>query len=114
MDLEAASAIYDTITKDKYERDADFAELRNQLIEIAIEYARIRVDWKLKNREDRMKMDARRTSSHNVLINSCNILYRYMSKNNMDNTWREKLTDDRKVIGDFACYLHCILGLKAR
>lgn len=114
MNLEAASVIYDTITKDKYERDADFVELRNQLIEKAIEYARIRVDWKLKNREDRIKMDARRTAIHNDFINSCNILSRFMDKKNMDNTWREKLTDDRKVIGDFACYLHCILGLTAR
>jgi len=28
--------------------------------------------------------------------------------------WRERLGDDRKVIGDFACHLHAILGLRAR
>ena len=28
--------------------------------------------------------------------------------------WRERLGDDRKVIGDFAYHLHAILGLRAR
>jgi hypothetical protein len=30
------------------------------------------------------------------------------------NTWRELLGYDRKDIGDFACFIHCILGLSAR
>ncbi|MFZ1641935.1 MAG: hypothetical protein WAV07_11025 [Candidatus Contendobacter sp.] len=27
--------------------------------------------------------------------------------------WRALLGDDRKNIGDFACYLHCLLGVKS-
>ena len=109
-----ASNVYEVITREKYERDADFTELRNQLLEHAVNYARIRVDWKLKDLGERKRMDELRTSMHNVFIHSCNILSRYMEKKNMDSSWREKLTEDRKTIGDFACYIHCILGLKAR
>ena len=114
MNIDIASYIYEILKKEQYERDPDYKELRNQLIEHAVNYARIRVDWKLMDVEERKKMDDLRASTHTVFINSCNILSRYMKNNGMDSSWREKLTEDRKVIGDFACYLHCILGLRAR
>jgi hypothetical protein len=37
-----------------------------------------------------------------------------MADNDEDITWRKMLGDDRKAIGDFACYLHCILAIQAR
>lgn len=36
-----------------------------------------------------------------------------MANNGEDITWRKTLGDDRKIIGDFACYVHCILGIQA-
>jgi len=55
-----------------------------------------------------------KTVSHDAFIDSCNILSRNMAKAGEDNSWREVLGDNRKEIGDFACYLSCILGIKAR
>ncbi len=52
--------------------------------------------------------------AHNTLIDNCNILSRNMAKKSGDVSWREVLGDDRREIGDFACYLHCILGLSAK
>ena len=37
-----------------------------------------------------------------------------MIKNCDDAGWKLKLGDDRKVIGDFACYVNCILSLSAK
>jgi len=37
-----------------------------------------------------------------------------MVKENKDTSWRVELGEDRKVIGDFACFLHCILGIETR
>jgi len=37
-----------------------------------------------------------------------------MGKAGEDNSWRMKLGDDRKDLGDFACYLHCLLGILSR
>ncbi len=37
-----------------------------------------------------------------------------MAKAGEDVAWRTVLGEDRKNIGDFACYLHCILGLRSR
>ncbi len=103
VNFKTASTIYDFITSVKYERDSDFTELRDQLLKHAAEYARLRVDWQLQSHAERIKMDARRTAAHNVFINSCNILSRYMGNNDMDGSWREDLTENRKTIGDSAC-----------
>lgn len=36
-----------------------------------------------------------------------------MKKQGEDASWWEQLGQNRQRIGDFACYIHCILGLKA-
>jgi hypothetical protein len=36
-----------------------------------------------------------------------------MIKNGEHASWRKELGDDRKVIGDFACYISYVLSLKA-
>ena len=37
-----------------------------------------------------------------------------MAKVGEDIEWRREVGDDRKTIGDFACLLHCVLGIQAR
>lgn len=89
-------------------------ELKEALIHAAVRYARIRVDWYQASPQARIEMDAARTSAHDVFIDACNILSRSMSAAGDDIGWRERLGGDRKEIGDFACYLHCSLGIEAR
>lgn len=88
--------------------------LKNDLIQKAVKYARIRTDYQLAPNESRNEIGSLRTIAHNAFIDSCNILSRNMADNDEDITWRKMLGDDRKAIGDFACYLHCILGIHAR
>ena len=89
-------------------------ELLRDLIDAAVRYARVRVDWCLGNREDRLELESTRTAAHNVLIGACNALSRAMMRANEDNEWRASLGSNRQVIGDMACHLHCLLGLAAR
>lgn len=89
-------------------------ELKEALIHAAVRYARIRVDWREASPQARKEMDVTRTCAHEFLIDACNILSRSMSAMGEDIGWREKLGSDREEIGDFACYLHCILGIEAR
>ena len=91
-----------------------FTVLKDAVIAAAIRYARIRTDWRLKSIEERKEANTARTFAHNALIDSCNILSRNMLKAGEDIQWRKMLGDDRKEIGDFACFLHCILGVQAR
>jgi hypothetical protein len=89
-------------------------KLKHDLYESAVSYTNIRVEWLFADLEKKNTLDQQRTSSHNVFIDCCNILSRNMSKLGEDNSWRGELGNDRKTIGDFACYLVSILGIKAR
>lgn len=84
------------------------------LLDVAVRYARIRVDWALREQEERFALDAARTAAHEVLIDSCNILSRAMLRAGESNEWRAHLGSDRKRIGDVACHVHCLLGLAGR
>lgn len=109
---EVARACFEAI------RDAELPvkllPLRRDLYLKVIEYAHIRAQWQLAPREQRMEMDQRRTLAHNAFIDSCNIMSRNMGAEGEDNSWRVELRDDRKLIVDFACYIHCFLGIEAR
>lgn len=94
--------------------ESEQTTLRRELIQKALEYARIRAQWMVMTIDQKKEMDQRRTLAHNSFIDACNIMSRNMGKNDEDNSWRADLTDDRKLIGDFACYIHCFLGIEAR
>jgi hypothetical protein len=103
-----AQQIYDKFNATKLNK------LKNDLFEAAIHYARIRTDWYFMHDDERRANDEARTRAHDAFIDCCNILSREMIKAGEDADWRKYLSNDRKEIGDFACYLHCIVGLNAR
>lgn len=88
--------------------------LVERLIHSAIRYARIRVDWMLLPLEKRLELEEERTIAHNAFISSCDILDRNMATQGEDNFWRTMIGTDRKEIGNFACWIHLIMGLKGR
>jgi hypothetical protein len=89
-------------------------ELKKTLFKSAIRYSSLRSEWMLLEREERKNMDEERSRAHNVFIDDCNIMSRNMIANGEDASWRKELGNDRKVIGDFACYISFVLGIKAR
>lgn len=89
-------------------------DLKRDLERAAVLYAHQRAMWALASKEERREMDASRTAAHNAFIDACNILSRAMTRSGEDASWRTALGDDRKVIGDFACHLHCLLAISAR
>lgn len=108
MGCETARRVYEQI-----ESTTSLLPMRELLI-IATRYARMRTDWQLAKQDERREMARHRTAAHNALIDACNILSRHMRENGQDNSWREALGNDRKEIGDLACFIHCFLGLAAR
>jgi hypothetical protein len=108
MTLEKATKIWQQISSSREEK------LRRGLVEKTVRYARIRVDWWLTPRAERGALELTRTLAHNALIDACSTLTRAMLRAGEEIAWRYELGDDRKEIGDFACYLHAILGVAAR
>jgi hypothetical protein len=94
--------------------DGVLTDARELLLRRAIDYARLRTDWNLLTVDERRQRNAARTAAHNALIDACNILSRAMAQAGKNISWRERLGEDRKGIGDFACYAHAIMGIAAR
>jgi hypothetical protein len=84
------------------------------LIKTAVRYSGLRNEWYLASAEERIDLDVDRKRSHDAFISSCDILARNMSERKEDSSWRSKLGNDRKIIGDFACYISLFVGLEAR
>lgn len=103
-----ASQLYQQITSTRHH------DLMRELERTAVVYAHHRATWALGSHEERREMDAARTAAHNAFIDACNILSRAMTRSCEDSSWRVALGDDRKGIGDFACYIHCHLSIGAR
>ncbi|HOJ19095.1 MAG: hypothetical protein GX452_04860 [Ignavibacteriales bacterium] len=108
MTTESAIRLIDGIDK------TELTSLKQELFKYAVDYSRIRVDWYLANSEGRREMEDLRSAKHTAFIDSCNVLSRAMIKKGEDATWRKRLGDDRKTIGDFACFINLITGLRAR
>jgi len=108
MDLKTAQKILEMIEK------TTLTGLIDDLLKTAVRYARIRTDWRFLTLDDKKEKDQTRTLAHNAFIDCCNILSRNMQKNGENHSWRKILGEDRKNIGDFACYLHCVLGIQSR
>ncbi len=51
---------------------------------------------------------------HNAFIDSVNILARVLNSDGIETPWREQLGNQRKRIGDFACFVSYIVGINNR
>ncbi|MFZ1413765.1 MAG: hypothetical protein WAS73_04190 [Defluviicoccus sp.] len=126
MDQPEAEVIYAAM-RSAAEEEPRLKALLAAVIDGAVRYARLRTDWALvsatiADRDDAQKradLDRRRTQAHDAFIDACNILSRQMQNLEMTTEWRGRLgdhrtTEGRKRIGDFACFVHCFVGLSAR
>lgn len=92
-------------------RDEILTELVDDLISQALKYAKMRIDWYGFGREERAEKDSLRSSIHDRFIDNLNILNRYLAKEDMEVL---ETDDDRKVVGDFACYIAYRIAVSMR
>lgn len=112
LNYREAKEIYETIKKNLDRTDADIYGLYTDMIAYAVNYANIRASWNAQTRAKKMEQDARRSSAHDVFISSVNAVAR--SQGDVGATWRQRLSDERKRVGDFACYIALFEGIAAR
>lgn len=99
-----------------FSEDETAVELYQDLMEKVERYAvDFRVPWfRDFDRDDRIKYDNQRTGAHNQVIRAFDILARYETGHGVLASWRERLGDNRKKIGDFACFLMYVYGICGR
>lgn len=114
LTLEKADEILSRIEASLDKNDEDAIELYNDFLEGAVAYANVRAGWLLLSNDEKMDQDKGRTYKHDSVINRVNILAMYFEKTGKEVSWREDLGESRKTIGDFACYVSLVYGLRAR
>lgn len=107
-----AKEIYESMEANLDRKDKDYVNLYEKMQRSAVRYAHIRAGWYQMAREKRLEEDERRTAAHDAFIASVNQVAR--SQGTAGALWRERLGDDRKRIGDLACYIALFLGLQSR
>lgn len=123
LPFEEALQIYDAMTAGiaKYrgtsacKQDTEILEeIVQEFSQKACDYAGIRAQWGFWCRERKLQEDMERTGKHNAVIDSLNILCRLLNKKDIETPWREQLGNQRKRIGDFACFIAYITELNNR
>lgn len=112
LSFEEAMEIYEKIIKEAPDEDEGFENAWGYAIRKMTAYADLRAHWKIISKQDRD--NEQRTAMHDRVIRSLDQLAEYMEFKQLDISWREQLGDQRKRIGDFACYVSMIYGLFAR
>jgi len=108
LDYQTALKAFTTVQNSK------LGETRKSLYKAAVHYATIRAEWEFLDNEDRMDQDPGRTATHNRFIDCCNTFVREQSRIGVDNTWYSTINHDLQLISDWACYLHCFIGIDNR
>ncbi len=112
LTYQEAGKVYAAINEALDRKDPDAVSLYNDMIMYAVRYSNVRAGWNLLTRAEKMETDSRRTSAHDAFIMSLNIVARMQKEEGKK--WKECLTDNRKRVGDFACYVALFQGLEAR
>ena len=102
LPFEEAMEIYEAILQNSPEDDEEFEEFWELALSAMTVYADLRANWK-QIRKGQRDNDGR-TRKHDNVIHTLNL----------DVSWRQQLGDQRKRIGDFACYVAMLYGLSAR
>jgi len=80
----------------------------------SLRYFNLRFKWYFADMNKKKEMDQERMAAHNALIGSWNALCRYMNNHNIVLDSRALFPNDRKDIGDLACYCCVIIGIMSR
>ena len=109
-----SNEIYIEIISVLNRHDTEEMEYWNDFITSSIEYLEIRSTWLFLSREEKLKKDPLRTGIHNTVIRNLTVLKRIVEHKHEHTEWYYLLNDDRKRIGDFACYVSYIHSLSSK
>lgn len=108
-----ALTIYTQLLAPLDEHDEDAADLLENFYRKAVRYAAIRAEWLLKTKEEKMDEDPYRTSAHDSFITAVRMMARF--EGSASDVWAEMLDmNDRKRVGDFACWVAMRRGIEGR
>ncbi|HFI0446504.1 TPA: hypothetical protein ACGOW0_000899 [Streptococcus suis] len=112
--FEECQTIHNEILASSDKNNSEFLDYWKEFLSSCVSYAEARGKWFLLSKEERMDFDSKRTTIHNKVIFNLKIIKALANEKGKDTTWFDKFQDERKRIGDFACYLAYVYGVNAR
>ena len=110
---EDAQEIYQKMVSMLDEQNEDHMELYENLVKKCVRYAEYRSKWPTLSREKKLDIDSDRTSAHNSAITAFKMIARMQGEASAE--WTDRIDfNDRKRVGDMACYISLFCGLDAR
>ena len=109
-----AGQIYTSLLNSSNQLDKEFQEEWTTFVQVCVEYTSARGKWLTLSREEKQSFDEARTIIHNKVIYQLKLLKGLAHEQCNDISWFETFNDDRKRIGDFACYVAYIYAVNAR
>ena len=90
----------------------------SDFLHAAVTYAARRASWLLLSREQKVATDDQRTAEHDAVLYSIAVIRGTIAQQGLPLDWYHRLIFDnvqeRKRVGDFACYVAYIYGVNAR
>ena len=114
MSFSEAEQIYSNLLNSSNQLDKEFQEEWTTFVLLCVEYASARGKWLTLSREEKLANDEARTVAHNKVIYQLKLLKGLANEQGNQVPWFDKFNDDRKRIGDFACYVAYVYALNAR
>ncbi|MDY2776597.1 MAG: hypothetical protein SOV02_08915 [Streptococcus infantarius] len=114
LDFEVCSSYYQTLLDALQSHDEEGTEYWNEFISASVDYAKTRGEWLLLSREEKQAKDEARTVKHNKVIYTLKIFIAYSQQKGFAIDWFETIKDNRKQIGDLACYIAYVYAVNAR
>lgn len=110
LEYEVARKYYDEL-KEKAAQNCDeaIAELYQDFLDGAAEYAKTRLAWSFMDMATKREEDAGRTIKHDGFMLLLSAVCRNLGVQGVD-----EVMPDRKTKGDFACYIALFLALEQR
>lgn len=110
LQYEVAKKLYEEIKeKAAANNDEMIAELYQDFLTAAAEYAKTRLSWSFMNMTAKREDDASRTIKHNGFMTLFSAVCRNLGIDGID-----EIMPDRKAKGDFACYIALFMALEQR
>lgn len=112
LDFSEAMEIYEALLLEAQPEVEAYEKAWDRALMAMVDYGSLRSHWKITPKTERSNDE--RTVMHDSVIHSLDVLAEVSRSNGCKAMWREQLGNQRKRIGDFACYVSMIYGLFAR
>lgn len=113
LSFEVCTKYFQDLVNALNDTDEESLTYWKDFISASVAYSQARGEWLLLSREEKHAKDDTRTTKHNKFIYTLKIFIAYSKQKGNKFTWFETIKDNRKQLGDLACYIAYVYAVNA-